>query len=160
MAIKINIINLIVLITYFLSEAVDTRGRSYLIRIQIGCGSFVSNGRPVISSALCHYPTLISTQVDGIWMFVHSSNCLKSKVIPAWVASAINYFFSARSEGQQLASARCPGLTVFTPFFDWHLFIDVYSVSCLWCKKQSTKRRKTVRNRSPHKWPDCVPLMA
>lgn len=142
MAIKINIINLIVLITYSLSEAVATRGRSYLIRIQIGCGSFLSNGRPVISSALCHYPTLISAQVDWIWMFAHSSNCLKSKVIPAWVASAINYFFSAQNEGQQLASAHCPGLTVFTLFFHSHLFIDVYSVSCLWCKKRAQREEK------------------
>lgn len=81
-------------------------------------------------------------------MCVHLSNCPKSELVPAWVASAINYLFSAQKEGQQLASARCPGPTVLTLFFASDLFIDVYSVSSLSLfqhkeKKKSLKQKAT-----------------
>lgn len=119
--------------------------------------------RPVVVSTLLQLSSFISTQVDRIWMLVHFSKCLKSESVPAWAASAINYFFSSRKEGQQLASAPCPGLTV-------SLFSSpqIYSLMCILFllslflakKKENTKRRKPVWNRRPHKWLDCVPLMA
>lgn len=98
--------------------------------------------RPVIARALFNYPPSISAQVDWIWMFLHLSNCPKSELVPAWVASAFNGFFSAQKEGQQLAAARCLGLTVLTLF----LSPRMYSLKCilflLSCEKGRAQREE------------------